>query len=33
MMLDFTGVEQPSYMQGKSFRSIMETGKEPENWK
>lgn len=33
MMLDFAGVETPDYMQGKSFRSIIETGKEGNDWK
>ena len=32
-MLDFAGVEIPPQMQGKSFRSICETGEEPEDWK
>ena len=32
-MLDFAGLDTPNYMQGKSFRSILETGKEPVNWK
>ncbi|NQT87458.1 sulfatase-like hydrolase/transferase, partial [bacterium] len=32
-MLDFAGVATPDYMQGRSFRSILETGKEPEDWK
>ena len=33
MMLDFAGVATPDYMQGHSFKSILETGKEPEDWK
>lgn len=33
LMLDYAGIETPDYMQGKSFRSIIETGKEPESWK
>ena len=33
MMLDFAGAEIPSSMQGKSFRSICETGQEPTDWK
>jgi len=33
MMLDFAGAEIPESMQGKSFRSICETGEEPEGWK
>ena len=32
-MLDFAGVPTPDYMQGKSFRSIAETGNEPDDWK
>ncbi len=31
-MLDFAGVNKPGYMQGRSFKSICETGKEPANW-
>ena len=33
MMLDYAGVATPDYMHGRSFRSIMETGKEPTSWK
>ncbi|WDE96064.1 sulfatase [Lentisphaera profundi] len=33
MMLDYAGVKTPSYMQGRSFRSILETTKEPKDWK
>jgi arylsulfatase A-like enzyme len=33
LILDFAGVKTPSYMQGKSFKSIIETGQEPETWK
>jgi arylsulfatase A-like enzyme len=33
LMLDFAGVATPDYMQGRSFRSILETGKEPDDWK
>ncbi|MDG2221572.1 MAG: sulfatase [Rubripirellula sp.] len=33
LMLDFAGAELPSQMQGRSFRSICETGTEPEDWK
>ena len=33
MMLDFAGAKIPDSMQGKSFRSICETGQEPEGWK
>ncbi|MCF7847638.1 MAG: sulfatase [Kiritimatiellales bacterium] len=32
-MLAFAGVPTPSYMQGRSFKSIIETGKEPDDWK
>jgi arylsulfatase A-like enzyme len=32
-MLDFAGIKTPAVMQGKSFRSICETGKEPTDWK
>ena len=32
-MLDFAGVPTPGYMHGKSFRTILETGAEPEDWK
>ncbi|GAA3615099.1 sulfatase [Flavivirga amylovorans] len=32
-MLDFAGVETPKYMHGKSFKTILETGKEPEDAK
>ena len=30
MLFDYAGIAKPDYMQGHSFRSIMETGKEPE---
>jgi arylsulfatase A-like enzyme len=33
MMLDYAGVPTPDYMHGRSFRSIMETGQEPKDWK
>ncbi len=33
LMLDYAGVKIPKEYQGKSFRSICETGKEPANWK
>ncbi len=33
MMLDFAGADIPDSMQGKSFRSICETGQEPDGWK
>ena len=32
-MLDFAGVKTPAYMQGRSFKSILETGREPKGWK
>lgn len=32
-MLDFAGARTPESMQGKSFKSICETGKEPKGWK
>ena len=31
-ILDFAGVEIPEYMQGKSFKSLCESGKEPSDW-
>ncbi len=33
LMLDFAGAPIPPGMQGRSFRSICETGKEPNDWK
>jgi len=33
MMLDFAGVPTPEVMQGRSFRPILETGREPDDWK
>ncbi|MEM0965869.1 MAG: sulfatase [Verrucomicrobiota bacterium] len=33
MLLDYAGVETPDYMHGRSFRTIMETGREGEDWK
>ncbi|MBC8869975.1 MAG: sulfatase [Planctomycetes bacterium] len=33
MLLDYAGVKTPKSMQGRSFRSIMETGKEPIDWR
>jgi arylsulfatase A-like enzyme len=33
MLLDYAGVATPDSMQGRSFRSIMETGKEPADWR
>ena len=32
-MLAFADIETPSVMQGRSFRAICETGKEPDDWK
>lgn len=32
-MLEFAGVATPGYMQGRSFKSILESGKEPDDWK
>ncbi len=32
-MLAFAGADTPSYMQGRSFKRIIETGKEPASWK
>jgi arylsulfatase A-like enzyme len=32
-MLDFAGVQTPDYMHGRSFKNILETGKEPADWK
>jgi len=32
-MLDFAGVKTPDYMHGRSFKPILKTGKEPEDWK
>jgi len=32
-MLDFAGVPAPDYMQGRSFKSICRTGREPAGWK
>ena len=32
-ILAFAGVETPELMQGRSFRSILETGREPADWK
>lgn len=33
LMLDYAGVEIPASMEGQSFRSICESGKEPAGWK
>lgn len=32
-LLDYAGVATPDSMQGRSFRSIMETGSEPADWR
>ena len=32
-MLDYAGIEIPEGIQGRSFRSVCETGKEPAGWK
>lgn len=32
-MLDFAGVQTPDYMHGRSFRTVLETGREPAGWK
>jgi uncharacterized sulfatase len=32
-MLEFAGVEMPDYMQGRSFKSVLETGEEPDDWR
>ncbi|MDP7274768.1 MAG: sulfatase [Planctomycetaceae bacterium] len=32
-MLDFSGAKVPAAMQGRSFREICETGREPKGWK
>ena len=32
-LIELAGGEVPQYMQGASFRSVLETGKEPENWR
>ncbi|GAB1857552.1 sulfatase [Flavobacteriaceae bacterium MHTCC 0001] len=31
-MIELAGGTTPEYMQGKSFKTILETGQEPENW-
>ena len=33
LMLDYAGIEIPESMQGRSFKSICETGEEPADWK
>lgn len=32
-LIELAGGEVPQYMQGASFRSVLETGKEPDNWR
>jgi arylsulfatase A-like enzyme len=32
-MLDYAGVKQPDYMQGRSFRKVLDKGEEPKGWK
>lgn len=32
-IIDIAGGEVPGYMQGQSFKTILETGEEPEGWK
>ena len=32
-LLDFAGVPTPKYMHGRSFRSILESGQEPADWR
>lgn len=32
-MLEFAGAEIPESVQGRSFKSLLESGKEPEDWK
>lgn len=32
-LLDFAGVNTPEMMQGRSFKTLLETGNEPKNWK
>ncbi|MFD2587362.1 sulfatase [Croceitalea marina] len=31
-LIELAGGKTPDYMQGKSFKTILETGQEPENW-
>ena len=33
LMFDYAGVPTPDYMHGRSFRTILETGEEPADWK
>ncbi|MDF7823525.1 sulfatase [Pontiellaceae bacterium B12227] len=32
-MLEYAGVKTPGYMQGRSFKSMVETGVEPDDWR
>lgn len=32
-LLEYAGVRQPDYMQGRSFRTVVESGLEPASWK
>ena len=32
-LLDYAGVAQPDYMQGRSFRTVLDGGVEPDSWK
>ena len=32
-LLDFAGVPTPAYMQGRSFKSVLETGQPPAGWR
>ncbi|MCA9143528.1 MAG: sulfatase [Planctomycetales bacterium] len=32
-MLDFAGAETPDSVQGRSFKSLLESGREPDDWK
>jgi hypothetical protein len=32
-LLDYAGAGRPAYMQGRSFRKILDRGGEPESWK
>ena len=32
-MLEYAGVKKPDYMQGRSFKSVVESGEEPDDWR
>jgi N-acetylglucosamine-6-sulfatase len=32
-MLDYAGIKLPDYMQGRSFRKVLDKGEEPKGWK